>query len=84
MKKKLADEIGKAFIRLRRKQMNIIKDGTITVPIIRFECNNCGCVFEADKGEYKYSSQMEVMHDGLGAYKCECPCCKNMVYTERK
>ena len=64
--------------------MTIVKNGKIPSTIICFECEYCGCLFEADKGEYKYSSQMEVMHDGLGAYKCECPCCKNMVYAERK
>ena len=63
--------------------MTIVKNGKISSKIICFECDNCGCLFEAEKGEYKTSSQMEVMHDGLGTYKCECPCCKNIVYTKR-
>lgn len=64
--------------------MKIIKDGTIPSTIIRFICDNCGCVFDAEKGEYECSSQMEVMHDGLGAYKCECPCCKRITYADRR
>lgn len=41
--------------------MNIIKEGIDTVELLRrellgtktFECKICGCVFEADKDEYK-------------------------------
>jgi rubredoxin len=63
--------------------MIIIKDGIIPSNIIRFNCENCGCIFEADKGEYQTSTQMEVMHDGLAPYKCQCPRCKRIVYGER-
>lgn len=62
--------------------MRIIKDGTIPSTTIRFICDNCGCIFEAEKGEYGYSSQLEVLHDGLGSYKCQCPCCQRTVYTD--
>lgn len=64
--------------------MRIIKDGVIKPKTIVFECDECGCIFEAEKDEYSYSSQMEVMHDGLGGNKCKCPCCNNMVYTKNR
>lgn len=64
--------------------MRIIKDGTIPITTVTFECDECGCIFDAEKGEYMYSSQMEVMHDGLGDYKCKCPCCNTMVFTKRR
>ena len=36
----------------------------------RFECETCGCIFEADKGEY-------LVRDYLCDAMCyaECPCC---------
>ena len=34
----------------------------------RFECETCGCIFEADKHEYKAS-------DYDTKYYAECPCC---------
>lgn len=41
----------------------------------RFECKTCGCVFEADKGEYKY------MDDGIySEYYCKCPNCAKDAY----
>lgn len=36
-----------------------------------FECKTCGCVFEADKGEYTYTTQYNETH-----YYCKCPNCK--------
>lgn len=62
--------------------MIIVKNGKIPNRIICFECDYCGCLFEAEKGEYLCSSQMEVLHNGLGQYKCKCPCCNNMVFTK--
>lgn len=54
--------------------MKIIKQGEKekTAKTVRFECRACGCIFEADEGEYKY-------YDAPVAYACEydakCPCC---------
>ena len=62
--------------------MQIIKQGKIPVYKKTFECDVCGCVFEAERGEYVASGQMEVMHDNLPNYKCKCPCCGVMVYTD--
>ena len=61
--------------------MNIIKQGKILGITKTFKCDNCGCIFKAERGEYVASSQMEVMHDDLPAYKCKCPCCGIMTYA---
>ncbi|MCM1166432.1 MAG: hypothetical protein NC299_13380 [Lachnospiraceae bacterium] len=52
--------------------MKIIKDG---VPerlkkVKRFECGACGCVFEAEKGEYECDTQYNETF-----FSCKCPCC---------
>lgn len=36
----------------------------------RFQCDECGCVFEADKDEYQSDMQYNTMY-----FYCECPCC---------
>jgi rubredoxin len=36
----------------------------------RFECKTCGCIFEADKGEYKSEDVQRYTY-----YYCECPNC---------
>lgn len=36
----------------------------------KFECDFCGCVFEANRGEYKSASQYNCID-----YFCKCPCC---------
>lgn len=33
--------------------MKIIKEGVIPKTCRRFICNNCGCIFECDEGEYE-------------------------------
>lgn len=38
----------------------------------RFECKLCGCIFEADKGEYK---SYECEYNGIDYY-CICPNCE--------
>lgn len=56
--------------------MFIIKDGDREIAekkkkqTRRFECRMCGCVFEADKGEYIHSG---VQWDDY--YYAKCPCC---------
>ena len=46
---------------------------------IRCECKTCGCVFEADRGEYKHQySQREA----CGWYEIKCPCCGKWVTQE--
>lgn len=58
--------------------MNIIKEGVDAVTLLRrelfgtktFECKVCGCIFEANKDEYKY------VHTKC---KCICPNCSEEV-----
>lgn len=40
----------------------------------RFECKDCGCLFEATKEEYKVDTQSD-----KPKYYCECPTCKTRV-----
>lgn len=58
--------------------MKIIKCGHIDKKTKKFTCKECGCVFEANKGEYRLADQMEYMHDGIEAV-CICPHCKSKV-----
>lgn len=58
--------------------MKIIKQGkskekleAILKATKRFECTTCGCIFEADKGEYTHTTQYNETH-----YYCKCPNCK--------
>ena len=63
----------------RGKKMKIIKDGDLerTKKVKRFECTNCGCVFEASKSEYKVEFE-----DNETYFRCKCPTCKNTVYAD--
>ena len=56
--------------------MKIIKEGDVskTLRIKRFECKECGCIFEADKNEYETSSDYRET-----VYRIECPTCGNRV-----
>lgn len=51
--------------------MKIIKKGNLdrNNPK-RFECSKCGCVFEANKDEYKAGNQYNDIY-----YFAICPCC---------
>ena len=42
----------------------------------RFECENCGCIWLADKDEY----EIDWSRYSLPAY-CACPCCKTEIYA---
>ena len=57
--------------------MKIIKEGNLDKlkKIKRFECKECGCIFEAEKDEYKWDSQYNETY-----YYCKCPCCYQTVY----
>lgn len=43
----------------------------------KFKCMDCGCVFIADKGEYKDQS---TQRDGP-MFAIECPCCGRTTWT---
>lgn len=51
--------------------IKIIKPGKKPETDKRYECQHCGCVFEADRDDY------EVEYSLLDGYyfKIECPCC---------
>lgn len=56
--------------------MRIIKEGKIKKENYILNCPACGCVFEADKGDY------EVRFDFNERYiRVDCPYCKNVVCT---
>lgn len=56
--------------------MTVIKEGDLDrakqsiLKTRRFKCELCGCVFEANKGEYDSASQYNEIY-----YLCKCPCC---------
>lgn len=56
--------------------MKVLKEGDpnraerFVIQTRRFKCERCGCIFEADKGEYKFVSQYNEV-----SYFCKCPCC---------
>ena len=60
--------------------MKIIKNGDmekVNNPKI-FECKKCGCVFEANYGEYRYSFGTEP------SVFARCPMCKNISFEKKK
>jgi len=63
--------------------MHIIKEGDPDwkkKPIIIFNCNDCGCRFEAEKGEWEYAPGI-AQQMGEAKYQCKCPCCGKNLYT---
>ena len=58
--------------------MKIIKQGDLNIARkpLRFECKNCGTVFEAIKQEYIYCGDQRKGDN----WKCECPLCHGAVY----
>lgn len=48
--------------------IQIIREGNLKEPVIRFECLRCNCVFEADKDDYKL-----ILTSGDLAYITDCP-----------
>lgn len=62
--------------------MKILKEGNLnySLKVKTFQCDSCGCQFEANSKEYDNASQMAYFHDGITA-ECKCPCCGNVVYS---
>ncbi len=60
--------------------MKIIRQGNYIIAnrIIKFSCENCGCVFEADKDEYTpyYECKNKVCKVRAMIF---CPCCGRVV-----
>ena len=61
--------------------MKIIKEGDLKFlqKVKTFTCHNCGCIFEANKNEYKMGMQYNEEY-----YYCICQFCNATVYTEGK
>ena len=61
--------------------MEIIKEGDPEKrDIERFTCLNCGCVFDAIQGEWKYGETKTEWLNHIDK-KCKCPYCYTTVYT---
>ena len=62
--------------------MKIIKRNELPIEIKRITCKKCGSIFEFTKDECKATSQLGVMHDGLGSYNINCPVCNKINYFD--
>ena len=62
--------------------MKIIKAGDVTrmQAIRRFSCEHCGCIFEADRTEYR--TEHDFRNDAL--YVHPCPTCGRDVMAHRE
>ena len=61
--------------------MKVIKEGNLKrlKKTKRFECNKCGCIFEADQDEYSVGYQYNEAY-----YMCTCPTCDCTVYLDER
>lgn len=55
--------------------MKIIKRGSVPCDTKQIRCTKCNTLFEVEKRECNVTSQLGVMHDGMGAYNIDCPVC---------
>ena len=58
--------------------IQIIRQGNLKEPVMRFVCFECGCVFEADRESYKQC----FTSCNTFIFSANCPCCKNHVSHE--
>lgn len=60
------------FLERKAVKVEIIKEGDTgrLKATKRFQCDECGCVFEADKDEYQSDMQYNTAY-----FYCKCPCC---------
>jgi len=61
--------------------MKIIREGNVKrlLKTKRFTCKECGCVFEANKGEYESGVQYNEEY-----FYCQCPTCKRTAYSDER
>lgn len=63
--------------------IQVIREGNLKLPIIKFKCLRCNCVFEADKDDYKLITTSDDL-----AYITDCPHCHKrvarMMITDRR
>lgn len=65
--------------------MKIIKQGSMVETMLKtvtFECDNCGCIFEANKQEYTVKPYRWWDFFGGDTYTCKCPYCNENVRVE--
>lgn len=64
--------------------MKILKNGNPDkiLRILKFDCKNCGCIFEASNKEYQEPSQLDAVGNGIIAI-CKCPCCGKSIDLHR-
>lgn len=62
--------------------MIIVKEGNVRLcrKVFRFECEACGCIFEADSSEYR----RDLQKDRGWVCVCVCPTCKYEVYSKEE
>lgn len=58
--------------------IKIIREGKIDKQVLRFTCQNCGCIFEGEKGDYNWSYYQR---DNEAICSIKCPCCGKWVQT---
>ena len=65
--------------------MKMIKKGTPKSKIYRFECKNCGCIFELDYNDHFDRPAMDLgpFVNGI-VVSTYCPCCLEVTYGYRK
>lgn len=61
--------------------MKILVQGRKAKKYRRFECEVCGCVFLADRNEYKFEGRYFINDTCLDNYSCSCPNCGDIVYS---
>ena len=61
--------------------VKIIKKGDLGLlrETIEFNCDKCGCIFTADKDDYKYKSDQI---EEISWYQIKCPYCSNWVFKD--
>lgn len=63
--------------------IQVIREGNSKLPIIKFKCLECNCVFVADKDDYKLIATSDDL-----AYITDCPHCHKrvarMMITDRR
>lgn len=60
--------------------IKIIKPGKKPDAVKRFTCRHCGCVFEADEGDYELVFNLS---NGNYVLKVDCPNCRYIVVKSR-
>lgn len=67
--------------------MKILVEGRKKVKLVRrFECTACGCIFLADRHEYRTLEGVTLMNNGAfkpKSFVCVCPNCNSLVYSAR-